>query len=110
MYTENIKQFIETGNFSTVREFLNTADPVEVLMMPPVFLVIVITIGLMFHPKTTHMGQKLLVWIPALLWLGVTGVVLKNDSISNIGPFILGIVSFFIVIGYMVYSQLMASD
>ncbi|MDH5509873.1 MAG: hypothetical protein OEZ32_05895 [Nitrospinota bacterium] len=110
MYTDIIKDFIENGDFSTVMDFLKTADPVEVIMMPPVFLAIAITIGLMFHPKTTYLGKQLLVWIPALLWLGVTAVVLKNDSISQIGPFILGIVSFFMIIGYMIYSQLMASD
>jgi len=110
MFIENIKQFIATGDFDTVMEFLRTADPAEVIMMPPVLIPLVLTIGMMFHPKTVYFGQKIMMWFPALLWLSVSAVVLKNDDISNTGPFLLGLVSFFIVVGYLIYSQLMASD
>jgi len=110
MFTQNIRNFIETGDFDTIMEFYRSTDISELIAMPAVFVPLILIVGLLAHPKTTYLGQKLMIWIPCLVWVGTTVVILKNDVISNTGPFIMGLVSFFIIIGYLIYSQLMAND
>jgi hypothetical protein len=110
MFIENLKQFIERTDFDVLWAWLQNFNPAEVITMPAVFIPLAILIGILAHPQTSYLGTRVLLWVPPLVWIFVTVVVLKNDLISNVGPFILALVSFFIIIGYIVYSQLLAND
>jgi len=110
MFADNLKDFWEHGDFSYVMAFIQKLDPAELIVQPHIFIPLAILIGLLAHPATSYLGQKMLMWMIPLTWIGVTIVVLRNDIISNIGPFILALVSFFIIVFYIIYSQLMAND
>jgi len=107
MLKENFKYFIDNYDFDMLFEWINNADWLVVLMNPYVLVPLVIVIAMMMHPKTTNMGQSALIIIPAIGYLFVTFVILKNDIISNIGPFIMAGVAFFGIVGTLVYTQLL---
>jgi len=110
MFADNLRDFWEHGDFDYVMNVIHKLDPAELIVQPHIFIPLAILIGLLAHPATSYLGQKIIMWALPLSWIGITVVVLRNDIISNIGPFILGLVSFFIIIFYIIYSQLMAND
>ncbi len=109
MLIEKLKYFINNYDFEMLMEWLSAANPVDVLMSPYVFIPIIILLALLISPKTTEVGQKLVMYLPAVGYLFVTGVVLKNDVISNTGPFLMGIVAFFIICGWLIYTNFLSS-
>ncbi|VAX17105.1 hypothetical protein MNBD_NITROSPINAE03-2023 [hydrothermal vent metagenome] len=107
MLKENFKYFIDNYDFDMLFEWINNADWLVVLMNPYVLVPIIIVLGLMFYPKTSAFGQNALIIIPAIGYLFVTFVILKNDIISSIGPFIMAGVAFFGIVGTLIYTQLL---
>ena len=109
MLIGNLKYFINNCDFEMLSEWLAIAKPAEVLLNPYVLIPIIVVLGLLISPKTTELGQKLIMYIPAVGYLFVTGVVLRNDVVSNTGPFIMGIIAFFIITGWLIYTNFIAS-
>jgi len=105
---EDIKYFIDNGDFEMLMNWFNAADPVEVLTNPFVLIPLVAIIGMVIYPTTSAIGQKLLLYVPAAGFLFVTGVVLSNDVISNTGPFLMALVSFFMIVGWLIWTQLLS--
>ncbi len=104
---EQVKSFIDSYNFDMLMNWLNRADIGEVLLNPFVLVPIVLVIGLMSYSKTAYLGQQLLTYVPAILYLFVTFVILRNDSISNTGPFVMAMGAFFLIIGWFVWTRLL---
>lgn len=107
MLKENFSYFIDNYDFEMLTEWLSNADWVVVFTNPYVLVPIVIVVGMMMFPKTTAIGQSALIVIPAVGFLFVTFVILSNDEISNIGPFIMAGTSFFMIVGTLIYTQLL---
>ncbi|HEB71183.1 MAG TPA: hypothetical protein ENI77_01000 [Nitrospirae bacterium] len=107
MLKENFKYFIDNYDFDMLFEWVNNADWLVVLMNPYVLAPLVLIIAMMMHPKTTAIGQNALIIIPAVGYLFVTFVILKNDIISSIGPFIMAGIAFFGIVGTLIYTQLL---
>ena len=107
MLKENFTYFIDNYDFDMLVEWISNADWGVVLMNPYVLVPIVIIVGMMLHPKTTAIGQGALIVIPAIGFLFVTFVILRNDIISNIGPFLMAGVCFFGIVGTLIYTQLL---
>ncbi len=110
MLVGNLKYFFNNGDFDMVMRWVNHAvsDPVSAVMNPFILVPLLISVGLMFSPKTTGMAQQMILYIPTLVFLGTTFVVLRNDSISDTGPFSMALVSFFIIIGWLIWTQLLS--
>ena len=104
---EQVKSFINTYNFDMLMNWLTRVDIGELLLNPFVLVPIVIVIGLMSYSKTTYLGQQLLTYVPAILYLFLTFVILRNDSISNTGPFVMAMGAFFLIIGWFVWTRLL---
>ncbi len=109
MLIENIKYFYANCDFDLLMNWLERADPVEVLLNPFVLGPLLIVIGLTAYSRTSELGQKLIIYIPTTGYLFVTFVILKNDNISSPGPFILAITSFFIIFGWLIWTRLLKS-
>ena len=105
---EQFKNFINTCNFDTLINWFNRASIADTLLNPFVLAPILLVIGLLSYHKTVYLGQQLLTYVPATLYLFLTFVVLRNDSISNIGPFIMGMGAFFLIIGWFVWTRLLS--
>jgi len=106
MLVENIKQFINTADFDTVFYWISNAD-LYTLLNPYILIPIFIIFALIAYPKTSHLGQQLILYVPAGVYLFVTVIVLKNDSISEIGPFIMAMILFFMIIGWLIWTRLL---
>ena len=104
---EQLRDFVETFNFSMLTSWVSHASIGETLLNPFVFVPVVVIIGLISYSKTSYLGQQLLVYVPATLYLAVTFVILRNDSISNVGPFIMAMGAFFLIIGWFVWTRLL---
>ncbi len=106
---ENIKYFINNYDFDMLMAWISKAseDPLGVMLNPWILIPVVIVVGMMAHPKTTELAQWLVSYVPAVGYLFVTGVVLSNDVISNIGPFVMAMAAFFMIIGWLIYTQLL---
>jgi hypothetical protein len=87
--------------------WLSNASIGETLLNPFVLVPLVALIGLMSYSKTAYLGQQLFLYVPAALYLFGTFVILRNDSISNAGPFILAMGAFFLIIGWFVWTRLL---
>lgn len=107
MLKENFKYFIDNYDFDMLYEWIANADWVVVFTNPYVLVPLLIVVGMMFYPKTSAFGQTLLIVIPCIGYLFVTFVVLKNDIISNIGPFVMAGFAFFGIVGTLLYTQLL---
>ncbi len=110
MLKENVEYFIANYDFEMLMNWFTNVDPVAVILNPYVLVPLIIIVGMIMHPKTTTIGQNLVSAIPAIGYLFVTFVILKNDVISSIGPFIMAGVAFFGIIGFLVYTQLLKGD
>lgn len=104
---EQLKVFVNTFNFDMLMNWLNNASVAETLLNPFVLGPIVIIIGLMSYSKTAYLGQQLVVYLPAMIYLFLTFVILRNDVISNTGPFIMAMGAFFLIIGWFVWTRLL---
>lgn len=104
---EQLKAFIDTYTFDMLMKWLMTVNIAELLLNPFVLVPIVVLIGMMSYSKTAYMGQQLVVYVPALLYLFVTFVILRNDSISNTGPFVMAMGAFFLIIGWFIWTRLL---
>lgn len=104
---DQIKSFIDTFTFDMLMNWLTNASVGETLLNPFVLVPLVILIGLMSYSKTAYLGQQLLLYVPAALYLFVTFVILRNDSITNTGPFILSMGAFFLIIGWFIWTRLL---
>ena len=107
MLAEKFKHFINTYDFDTFFNWLTNVDPVALLMNPYVFVPILIILALIAHPKTSYLGQKLVIYVPVSIYLFVTFVILRNDSISNTGPFIMAMAAFFMIVGWLIWTKLL---
>lgn len=107
MLVENVKYFMANYDFDMVYEWISNADWMVVLMNPYILVPVIILVGMLMHPKTTGIAQMAVMVIPAVGFLFVTFVILSNDSISNFGPFIMAGISFFGIVGYLIWSQLL---
>lgn len=110
MLKENIEYFIANYDFEMLMDWFSNVDPVSVILNPYVLVPLIIIVGMVLHPKTSAIGQNLVFAIPAIGFLFVTFVILRNDVISSIGPFIMAGISFFGIIGFLVYTQLLKGD
>lgn len=104
---EQIKDFIHTFTFDMLVNWLTHASVGETLLNPFVFGPVVVIIGLMSYSKTAYLGQQLLLYIPGILYLFVTFVILSNDVISNAGPFLMAMGAFFIIVGWFIWTRLL---
>lgn len=104
---EQVKSFIDTFTFDMLMNWISHASVGETLLNPFVLVPIVVVIGLMSYSKTAYLGQQLLTYVPAILYLCVTFVILRNDSISNTGPFVMAMGAFFLIIGWFVWTRLL---
>lgn len=59
------------------------------------------------YGKTRSSGVKALTWIPVGLFYVVGGVILKNSTISQAGPFILFVAMLMFAAGYFVVTNLL---
>lgn len=107
MLKENLEYFIDNYDFDMLVEWISNADWVVVFTNPYVLAPIIILVALMLHPQTTAFGQSAMIAIPAIGYLFVTFVILKNDIISNIGPFVMAGFAFFGIVGTLLYTQLL---
>lgn len=104
---EQLKTFVETFNFTMLMNWATNVSVGELLLNPFVLVPLVILIGLMNYPKTAYLGQQLLLYVPAAGYLFVTFVILRNDSITNTGPFILAMGAFFLIVGWFIWTRLL---
>ncbi|VAX25977.1 hypothetical protein MNBD_NITROSPINAE02-1646 [hydrothermal vent metagenome] len=104
---KNIRYFIDNYTFDMLMKWAENADPIAVLLNPAILATIVIVFGLTAYQKTTYLGQQLILYLPAVGYLFVTIVIAKNDNISDAGPFFLAITSFFMVIGWLIWTRLL---
>jgi hypothetical protein len=104
---EQLKGFINTFTFDMLMNWFSNASLGETLLNPFVLGPIVIIIGLMSYSKTAYLGQQLVTYVPATLYLFVTFVILRNDVISNTGPFLMAMGAFFMIIGWFVWTRLL---
>ncbi|MBF0293394.1 MAG: hypothetical protein HQK86_14690 [Nitrospinae bacterium] len=104
---EQLKGFVNTFNFDMLMNWLNHVSVAELLLNPFVLGPIVVIIGLMSYSKTAYLGQQIVVYLPAILYLSLTMVILRNDVISNTGPFIMAMGAFFLIIGWFVWTRLL---
>jgi len=104
---DSFQLFLDTFTFDKLMMFLSNASIGDIALNPFVLIPLLIIIGLISYPKTTYIGQNLLMYIPAIGFLFITGVILKNDSITNTGPFIMAMVSFFMIIGWFIWTKLL---
>ncbi|MBF0169468.1 MAG: hypothetical protein HQK87_00020 [Nitrospinae bacterium] len=106
---DQLKYFWNTYDFDRVMSWIGTAlrDPLGTLMNPWILAPIVIIIGLFVNQKTAGLGQKLIIGVPAIGYLFITLTVLHNDSISQPGPFMMGLGAMLIIVGWFIWDRLM---
>lgn len=104
---EKIKHFINTYDFDMLFNWLNTLDPITLLFNPYFIVPVVIILALVAYPKTSYLGQQLVLYVPAGLYIFVTVVILRNDSITEIGPFIMAMAAFFMIVGWLIWTKLL---
>jgi len=105
MIVSNLKYFIDNCDFEMFSTWLANVDPLALLLNPFVLVPLIIIFGLIAYPKTTYIGQKLVLYVPGVTYLFVTGVILKNDAINNTGPFVMAMIAFFGVAGWLIWTQ-----
>lgn len=108
---DSLIKFWNYYNFDMVMSWVGGAmrDPVGTLMNPWISGPIIVMLGLLANKRTAGLGQKLVLGVPAMVYLFTTLTVLKNDSISNAGPFMMALGAMFIIVGWLLYSRLLKS-
>lgn len=109
MLWSHIKYFMDNCDFDMLITWLTTVDPVTVILNPYVLIPIIVIVGLTFYPATSEFGQNLVIYSPIGIYLFVTAVILKNDVISSIGPFLMGMTAFFMIAGLIIWHQFLKS-
>jgi hypothetical protein len=106
-----LKSFWNTTDFNAVMKWIGHAsrDPAGTFMNPLVFGPIVLIFALLAYPKTSGLGQKLVVGVPMVGFIVLTVAVLRNDSISHPGPFMMALLSTFMIVGWYIYTKLLRS-
>ncbi|MBI5814823.1 MAG: hypothetical protein HZB29_04350 [Nitrospinae bacterium] len=105
--SEDIQYFIDHVTFDRLMTWITTMSIGDLILNPFVLVPVLVIVGLISYPKTTGLGQMLMMYVPAILYLGLTAAVLRNDSITNTGPFIMAILAFFMIVGWFVWTKLL---
>ncbi|VAX19678.1 hypothetical protein MNBD_NITROSPINAE01-1588 [hydrothermal vent metagenome] len=109
MLQENLKYFYDNYDFDMLEAWFSVADPVAIALNPFVFVPVIIVFAMFYSNKTIDLAQRLIVYVPALGYLFVTFVILKNDIISGTGPFIMSMIAFFMIVGWLLWTKLLKS-
>lgn len=104
-----LRYFVDNLDFDMLMTQITSASWIDILLNPLVLVFLVVTFALMSRNKTVYLGQQVVMYVPSVGFLLVTFVILKNDSITNTGPFIMAMTSFFIIIGWLIWTRLIKS-
>ncbi|MGK7346749.1 MAG: hypothetical protein ACNS63_13165 [Candidatus Nitrospinota bacterium M3_3B_026] len=107
MLVAKLKSFINTFTFEDLMYWIENVSPLDLLTSPWVIVPVVLIIGLIAYPHTSYFGQQLVLYLPAAIYLFITFVILKNGSISDLGPFIMAMIAFFIIVGWLIWTRLL---
>ena len=83
----NVKYFIENCDFDMLWDWLENADPVTVLLNPYVLVTIIALVGLISYHRTSYLGQQLVLYVPAVGYLFVTVVILRDIIAKRLRSF-----------------------
>ena len=106
---EDVMAFYENYDFDMVLDWLMNTDLVPVVSQPVIAGPLVLVVVMLLIPKTSAIAQGIIVYVPVAGFFFVSATVLHNDEITNVGPFILALSCFFIVVGWFIYTKMLKS-
>ena len=105
--SERLKQFWEKGDFDYLIDVLGSIDPSELITSPIVIGIIVILVAMTLVKATSGLAKMIIFYAGPVAFLLATIVVLKNDNISDIGPFIMGLCAVFFLVGWFIWVKML---
>jgi hypothetical protein len=104
--------FLGNFDFKALVQLLSTGEwefiSFGAIVTSYIFLgVAVLIAALALYKKTKGLGKFLAVWVPVAIFYFAGGVVLKNSDITQVGPFLLGMVMAVGAFGYMIYQKML---
>ncbi|MBI4664879.1 MAG: hypothetical protein HY751_00570 [Nitrospinae bacterium] len=104
---DQLRSFVDSFDFEALMVFFTTITVNDLIVNPYVLVPVIIIIGLISYNKTAYIGQQLLLYVPAVAYLFITVIILKNDNITATGPFLMAMVAFFLVAGWFIWTKLL---
>lgn len=104
---EGLKTFWKEGDFDFLLEWLSNVDPVELISTPAIAGIVGIVIAMNFYKPTAGFGLMVATYAAPVLFILASVVVLKNDSITDVGPFIMATASVFMVVGWFIWAKML---
>ena len=104
---ESLKKFWEKGDFDYLMGALGSIDPFVLITNPIVIGIIVILVAMTLVQATSGLAKMIIFYAGPVAYLLATIVVLKNDNISDIGPFIMGLGAVFFSVGWFIWVKML---
>jgi hypothetical protein len=99
--------FINTFDFDALTDAFATGSWKWILSDRIVWGISAVLICMLAYQPTRNLTATIVVWLAVGILYGIGGVVLKNSSVSDPGPFVILSMMFFGVVGYLVWTKLL---